>query len=276
MEADITDMSDRPGPECREVSDCSVSVTVRQGFPPAISLEWSSRPSADRKRLRSISRVFQSICGAFGRQELLSSRRADTNWTRSPRVHAWGQCAGSWAQPCHRLDRDGYSDTSSWIACSVRRSFARYRPFISAVHRGGLFDSLGLYGFSAAVSTSLHSAARPTRDSLERLCRYIAHPAVSNERLSVNDRAPVVYRLKHPFHDGTTHLVLNRLDFLARLAALVPRPRPPILVNTTLRQEFSAAVGPGRSRRPPATRKRPRVISRVFRSVSGEQGVKVV
>ena len=44
------------------------------------------RASANRKRLRSISRVFQSICGAFGRQELLSRRRADTNWTRSPRV----------------------------------------------------------------------------------------------------------------------------------------------------------------------------------------------
>ena len=43
------------------------------------------------------------------------------------------------------------------------------------------------------------------RGSLERLCRYIARPAVSNERLSVNDRGQVVYRLKHPFGDGTTH-----------------------------------------------------------------------
>ena len=42
------------------------------------------------------------------------------------------------------------------------------------------------------------------RDSLERLCRYIARPAVSNERLSVNGRGQVVYRLKHSFHDGTT------------------------------------------------------------------------
>ena len=38
------------------------------------------------------------------------------------------------------------------------------------------------------------------RDSLERLCRYIARPAVSNERLSVNDRGQVVYRLKRVFH----------------------------------------------------------------------------
>ena len=63
------------------------------------------------------------------------------------------------------------------------------------------------------------------RDSLERLCRYITRPAVSNERLSVNDRGQVVYRLKHPFGDGTTHVVLDPIDFIARLAALVPRPR---------------------------------------------------
>ena len=57
------------------------------------------------------------------------------------------------------------------------------------------------------------------RDSLERLCRYIARPALSNERLSVNDRAQVVYRLEHPFGDGTTHVVLDPIDFIARLAA---------------------------------------------------------
>jgi hypothetical protein len=35
----------------------------------------------------------------------------------------------------------------------------------------------------------------------------------------------VVYQLKAPHHDGTTHFVFEPLDFLARLAALVPRPR---------------------------------------------------
>ena len=85
---------------------------------------------------------------------------------------------------------------------------------------------------------SLHAGTRcraHERASLERLCRYIARPAVSNERLSVNDRGQVVYRLKHPFHDGTTHVVLDPIDFIARLAApevplaqrarSVPRPR---------------------------------------------------
>ena len=32
-------------------------------------------------------------------------------------------------------------------------------------------------------------------------------------------------RLKTPYRDGTTHVIFQPLDFLARLAALVPRPR---------------------------------------------------
>jgi hypothetical protein len=35
----------------------------------------------------------------------------------------------------------------------------------------------------------------------------------------------VVYQYKHPFRDGSTHVVLEPLEFMARLAALVPRPR---------------------------------------------------
>jgi hypothetical protein len=35
----------------------------------------------------------------------------------------------------------------------------------------------------------------------------------------------VRYRLKTPYRDGTTHIVLEPLDFIARLAALVPPPR---------------------------------------------------
>ena len=35
----------------------------------------------------------------------------------------------------------------------------------------------------------------------------------------------VVHRLERPFRDGTTQFLFEPLDFLARLAALVPRPR---------------------------------------------------
>jgi hypothetical protein len=35
----------------------------------------------------------------------------------------------------------------------------------------------------------------------------------------------VRYQLKTAYRDGTTHVVFEPLDFLARLAALVPKPR---------------------------------------------------
>jgi len=35
----------------------------------------------------------------------------------------------------------------------------------------------------------------------------------------------VVYQYKRAFRDGSTHVLLEPLDFMARLAALVPRPR---------------------------------------------------
>jgi len=75
---------------------------------------------------------------------------------------------------------------------------------------------------------SLHAgvAARADeRNKLERLCRYIARPAVSEKRLSLSANGNVRYQLKTPYRDGTTHVIFEPLDFIARLAALVPKPR---------------------------------------------------
>jgi len=63
------------------------------------------------------------------------------------------------------------------------------------------------------------------RGKLERLCRYVARPAIACEHLSRDGDGLVVYELKHAFRDGTTHVLFEPLDFIARLAALVPRPR---------------------------------------------------
>ena len=84
-------------------------------------------------------------------------------------------------------------------------------------------DTPGLVaGFSlhAGVAARAHE-----RKKLERLCRYISRPAVSERRLSLTSGEKVRYELKTPYRDGTTHVIFEPLDFLARLAALVPRPR---------------------------------------------------
>jgi len=63
------------------------------------------------------------------------------------------------------------------------------------------------------------------RNKLKQLCRYITRPAIANERLKLNRAGDVVLRLKSPYQDGTTHIVMSALEFMQRLAALVPRPR---------------------------------------------------
>jgi len=45
------------------------------------------------------------------------------------------------------------------------------------------------------------------------------------ERLTLTSSGHVRYQLKCPYRDGTTYIVLEPLDFMARLAALVPPPR---------------------------------------------------
>jgi hypothetical protein len=54
----------------------------------------------------------------------------------------------------------------------------------------------------------------------------LSRPAVSEQRLSLTPNGNVRYQLKTPYRDGTTHVIFEPLDFIARLAAaLVPKPR---------------------------------------------------
>ena len=48
---------------------------------------------------------------------------------------------------------------------------------------------------------------------------------MSEKRLSLTPNGNIRYQLKTPYRDGTTHVIFEPLDFIARLAALVPKPR---------------------------------------------------
>ena len=78
----------------------------------------------------------------------------------------------------------------------------------------------GGFSLHAGVATQVHQ-----RKKLERICRYVARPAVSEKRLALTKDGRVRYELKTPYRDGTTHVIFEPLDFMARLAALVPKPR---------------------------------------------------
>jgi len=69
-------------------------------------------------------------------------------------------------------------------------------------------------GFSLHAATVCEAWQRPR---LERLCRYITRAPVALKRLSVDDRGRVVYRYRHPFRDGSTHVVFEPLDFMFRM-----------------------------------------------------------
>ncbi|MBK9072389.1 MAG: transposase [Myxococcales bacterium] len=96
-------------------------------------------------------------------------------------------------------------------SADVKRPPARQQP--DAAYVGGV---------------SLHiSQALPTnkRDRLERLLRYGARPPLASSRLTQTPSGKVAYELRRRGHTGQTHVVLEPVAFLRRLAALMPPPR---------------------------------------------------
>lgn len=87
----------------------------------------------------------------------------------------------------------------------------------------------GEYGQLANTSGfSLHAGVFANADEpekLERLCRYISRPAISEPRLYMTQHGKVRYELKTPYRDGTTHISFEPIDFVGKLAALIPPPR---------------------------------------------------
>lgn len=90
------------------------------------------------------------------------------------------------------------------------------------------------------------------RAGLERLCRYILRPPMAQERLQQLGDGRILLRLKRPWRDGTLGVFFEPLDFLGRLATLVPPPRRHQVrfhgvyaPNSRLRAEaVPAALGP--------------------------------
>ncbi len=67
------------------------------------------------------------------------------------------------------------------------------------------------------------------REGRERLLRYCARPPFALERMSRLPDGRVAYALKNPWRSGETHRVMEPVQFIARLAALVPPPRHPLI-----------------------------------------------
>lgn len=103
----------------------------------------------------------------------------------------------------------------------------RLNPSLTAHHwlsrpRQPLYADIDGFSLHAAVRVEAHARKR-----LEQLCRCITRPALSEERVQLNAAGQVEFKLKAPWRNGTSHLVMNPLEFMQWLAALIPRPRRP-------------------------------------------------
>src|SRR5690606_25101585 len=116
------------------------------------------------------------------------------------------------------------------------------------------------------------------RQRLERLCRYLARPPLAQERLALHPDGRVRLGFKAAWKDGTHAVLLDPLDFIARLAASFHRPdftwsattacSPP---TPPCAPRSSPAASPRALRRscPCSRRGRPRSSLRLPRAIHG-------
>jgi hypothetical protein len=121
-------------------------------------------------------------------------------------------------------------------------------------------------GVAEVGGVNIHAGAAidgRDRRRLERLCRYVARPPLSQKRLEVVADGRVKYGFRHAWRDGTCAVLLDPLDFLARLAALIPPPRFHMLRYHGVRAAHAkvrATVVPG----PPAEAPEPTQLGLLF------------
>ena len=61
---------------------------------------------------------------------------------------------------------------------------------------------------------------------------HLLRPPLAEERLTASPGGPLRYPFRRPWRDGSTALLLDPLDLLERLAALVPPAGLPMCVST--------------------------------------------
>jgi hypothetical protein len=75
-------------------------------------------------------------------------------------------------------------------------------------------------GFSIHAATSIKAHER---DRLEQLLRYLGRGPVAHDKISLDHNGNILYELKKSF-DGATHVLLSPLEFIEKLASIIPPP----------------------------------------------------
>lgn len=106
----------------------------------------------------------------------------------------------------------------------------------------------------------LHASRRVRADDrkgLEKLCQYLLHPPLAHDRLRLTDDGRVRLRFARPWRNGVQEMIMEPLNFIARLVPLVPRPR-------THQLRYHGVLAP-------RSKHRPRVLPERLPSASLEQ-----
>jgi hypothetical protein len=125
------------------------------------------------------------------------------------------------------MDAHGYAQAESITGLGLRRGRAPVAKKHAAL----------VNGFSLHDGVHLHAN---DREGLAHLCGYGARPALSQERLSLQEDGNLVLSFKRALNDGRTGITLAPTELLRRLAALVPPPRAHLV-------RFHGCFGPASS-----------------------------
>ena len=111
----------------------------------------------------------------------------------------------SWTSPKTRRCRNSTDIrspiVSPWVPTRERKVFTLQSLPPAEKSNAASSRVANVAGFSLHAGLMVEAQQR---DKLERLCRYIARPAVSEKRLSRLDDGRIRYELKTPYRDGTT------------------------------------------------------------------------
>jgi ribosomal protein S27E len=171
-------------------------------------------PAPTRDEIETLAgRVAERMTRWLGRRGLLDRRPAEERSNEAPELSPLEACmqVSLFGGTFLRLDKQGVPLAGE----DDRHRSSSKSPWAAEVQ-----------GFNVHAGVVIHKG---DREGLERLCRYGARPALSLERLSILPDGRVAYALRKPRKNGATHLVLSPVQFLARIAALVPPPRFPLL-----------------------------------------------
>ena len=206
------------------------AVTFIQRFGSALNLRPHPYPRARRRlHLRRRTPAFPSRCVAGGRgtrappRHARASNHAHAGGSRHPasrgiRTSLYSTHGALVAQEYDDeeqlwldLDRDGEDTLTQLQGASIRYRIAvgpiAGRKTLRLHTPGAACESAqqpkpftaARDGFSLNAAVACRAG---DRRKLERLCRYVARPAIALERVSRDGDGLVVYELKHPFRDG--------------------------------------------------------------------------